>query len=217
MSVVETISDLDADLTVVRARASSQLTPKLTLGLPAYVVMYVDTLVYWSCPATLRPLVIPEHVTIDFRPDSSLVAELTGRIFSGYKNHYAANPLLSGVDVGVAYADWASRHAASELPVRALRHSGRLVAVATLLVARDSVEILLAGVDQEYRGHGLYQVLLHVIESFAVEAERPSVLISTQVHNVAAQRAWARFGFRPVATFDTIHVMKDSVVRNRLQ
>ena len=86
-----------------------------------------------------------------------------------------------------------------------------MTAVATLEISEDFVEILLAGVGPPWQGRGVYSSLLWAVEDFAADRGLSSVYISTQAHNTRVQRSWARFGFTPVAAFETVHAMYDEV------
>ena len=132
--------------------------------------------------------------------------------FAGYGNHYLANPLLDPDAVLAAYRDWARRSLeASRRDVLVLRAAGTPIGVATCVASRDGIshlEVLLAGVVSAAQGGGMYAVLL---AGCALEARRRGLqrlIISTQVHNIRVQRAWARLGLHPFAAVETVHAVR---------
>lgn len=136
--------------------------------------------------------------------------------FSGYGNHYLANPLLDPVAVLAGYQDWARRILeAGHRDALVLRAAGTPVGVATCIASRDGIshlEVLLAGLVSAAQGRGRYAVLL---AECALEARRRGLsrlIISTQVHNVRVQRAWARLGLLPFAAVETVHAVRPSML-----
>jgi RimJ/RimL family protein N-acetyltransferase len=82
--------------------------------------------------------------------------------------------------------------------------------------ADDHTEILLAGLVPAAQGRRLYGDLLLAVERAAGEAGRERLVISTQVQNVRVQRAWARFGMRPFAAVETVHLVRPELLRAAL-
>ncbi|MGC5010285.1 GNAT family N-acetyltransferase [Streptosporangium sp. DT93] len=163
-------------------------------------------------------------------------------IFAAYRSHYTANPLFDAGAALEGYREWAVRSAASggcvALRERDAHDDGSgVLALATLAgdgitggggheVADDGgtgggkdedsagvTEILLAGVVSRARGRGLYGHLLAAVEERALARGGREVVISTQGHNTGVQRAWARYGFEPVHTFLTVHLIRSRLLR----
>jgi GNAT superfamily N-acetyltransferase len=206
--LVRVIETSEADLLIVRYPASRvdwafSLNTESRRG----AVFHTGTLMYWRLsvgegrghPPTDEMEVVPH-------PSPEAVSEFVGRVFVNYPNHYSANPRLDPALALEGYREWATASALSGACV-AIRNEDTLVAVATVETSEDFVEVLLAGVNPPWQGRGIYSSLLWAVEDFATECGLSSVYISTQAHNTRVQRSWARFGFTPVAAFETVHAM----------
>lgn len=178
-----------------------------------------DVLTYWS--ATAERLagrgakvdagleVSPGSLSPD---DLALVTESVIRdSFLHYPNHYSANPIFDTGAVLDGYVEWALGAAArSPDDVILLWARGQAIGVATLEPASDGrdLEVALAGLTASGQGRGWYATLLRAVGRTALVRGIPRVVISTQVHNVGVQRAWARLGLLPFSTFSTGHLMR---------
>jgi ribosomal protein S18 acetylase RimI-like enzyme len=176
-------------------------------------VVFADTLVYWSLrtgsgrPPTADPLL---RTATDPLPDTT-VDELVADIFDDYANHYRSNPLFRAEDALAGYQEWARKAIAAAPPVTVWNGEAAL-GVATLGVAEDHLEIELAGIRAAAQGRGVYAHLLAATERLAEQRRLPEVWISTQGHNTNVQRAWARYGFEPRASFVTLHLVRDGLL-----
>lgn len=168
--------------------------------------LLADTLVYWRLRtgAGRRPAAEPGLVGAEEPLDGVDTSALVGEIFTGYGSHYLANPLFDAEAALAGYREWATASVARTPPV-VLRQDGEPIAIATVDRASDHLEIELAGVRPGAQRGGRYAHLLAAVEDVAEGL--PEVVISTQGHNVNVQRAWARYGFEPVAAFVTVHLM----------
>ncbi len=206
--VARLVAGSDADVIVARWPASRVRLAAALAGTNRQVLP-AETLVYWAQPVPAQPPTAAEDVLAGL--DRALAAEVEEAVrasFAGYLNHYAANPLLGSVTVADAYADWAGR-AVRERPEHqvALTSEGRVVGIATCLVAGDDLEIELAGMVPEAQGRGLYRHLLAGALAVAARASCSRLVISTQAHNVGVQRVWARAGLEPIAAYSTVHAV----------
>ena len=199
-------------------------TRLVTLGAAAAAssraIIPADVLVYWEVPtSTLQP--DPEalaqdglHVAVPAEADDASRAALEHVVrdsFAGYGNHYTANPRLDRDLALTGYLDWA-RRALDDNPhdVVLLSHRDQPIGVATLTSGNDGqdLEILLAGLTGTTQGQGWYRHLLAGVGEQARARGCSRVIISTQVHNIRVQRAWARSGFRPFGAVTTVHAMR---------
>ncbi|MDF2705527.1 MAG: hypothetical protein K0R62_1179 [Nonomuraea muscovyensis] len=181
--------------------------------------LFADSLVYWRLPAGRgrapdpSPGLVPAPTA-----DTAAVERLVADIFAAYGSHYLANPLFDADAALAGYQEWALRSAA-EGRCLTLRDGGpggsRLLALATLEEAATRTEILLAGVVSECQGRGLYAHLLKAVEDRTLARGATEVVISTQGHNTRVQRAWARYGFEPVQTLLTAHLVRSSLLPER--
>ncbi|MGO4255794.1 GNAT family N-acetyltransferase [Marmoricola sp. RAF53] len=213
--VLAAVAASAADVVVLRY-------PTAWVGLAASLtgrdLVPADQLTYWRLrtgsgrrPAPDPALAVVPASEEDAAARDALVDDLVADIFTGYGNHYSANPLFDPALALAGYQQWA-RGSAAAGGALVLRDSGGPVAVATTSTVDDVVEIELAGTLTARQGSGLYPHLLAGVEDLALAAGAIEVLISTQTHNTGVQRAWARYGFEPVATFSTLHLLKPGLI-----
>lgn len=177
-------------------------------------LVLADSLTYWRLPvgSGRRPEADPDLTTAISRDvDPGLIDGLVDSIFTGYGNHYLANPLLDAGDALAGYREWA-QHSAADLPVATLTNADGNVGLATLESAAQTCEILLAGIVPTAQKRGYYAHLLAACEDHAAETGASDLVISTQTHNAFVQRAWARFGFEPVGSLLTLHAVRPGLL-----
>ena len=137
--------------------------------------------------------------------------------FDGYGNHYRANPYLDSSTVVEGYVEWALATLRSDPgSVLTLDVGGELAGFATLHFDAGRIEVLLAGMASWAQGRGWYQALLAGACEAGIRGRRQDLVISTQVENVAVQRAWIKAGLTPRGAIVTVHALHPSVVRQRL-
>jgi hypothetical protein len=216
------VAEAEDDVLVIRY-------PAHAVGLGAVIatsgraVIPAGALTYWAAAAEDVCAAHPDPV--EGRLDVVAASDLSGSAdevaaavdkvvadsFAGYANHYVANPLLDPVSALAGYRDWARRSLVSGHDTLVLRAAGTPIGVATCAANRDGpshLEVLLAGLVGSAQGRGRYGTL---IVGCAAEARRRGLsrlIISTQVHNVRVQRAWARLGLRPFACVETVHAVR---------
>jgi RimJ/RimL family protein N-acetyltransferase len=219
-TLTEVLANAPEDILIVR-------WPTHLLGLGAAaaaagrLVIPADTLTYWEVPAghigaTASAAQLAKglqcEAATDYRGDPrAAIAEIVRDSFRSYGNHYLANPALSPELALEGYVEWALRSLEQEPEnVLLLTDEDRAVGMAT--VAEDStgndLEVLLAGIATDHQARGLYAHLFAAIDRSAVERSCRRVIISTQVHNVKVQRAWARLGLKPFAAISTVHAVR---------
>lgn len=218
------LAESDDDLLVVRYPARLASLGAVASASPRRILP-ADVLTYWEVAAADLRL-DPEAaaaagclVTVPTVADEDSLAALDAVVadsFRGYGNHYTANPALDADLALAGYQDWARRtfEARPDDVVLLSQAEGvdpsRVVGVATLSQSPDGrdLEILLAGLVGDSQGQGLYGHLLGGVGDLARRRGAERVIISTQVHNIRVQRAWARHGFKPYAAVTTLHAMR---------
>lgn len=224
------LGESDDDLLVVRWPARLATLGAVAAGTPRRILP-ADVLTYWEAPADALRLDAEAagragcRVRVPQEADERSLAALDAVVadsFRGYGNHYTANPALDPELALLGYQDWSRRsllanpgdvvllehvdveHAAVEHP------QPDVVGVATLAQSQDGhdLEILLAGLVGGSQGQGWYSHLLGGVGDAARRRGASRVVISTQVHNIRVQRAWARAGFKPYAAVTTVHAMR---------
>jgi ribosomal protein S18 acetylase RimI-like enzyme len=219
------IQDLSADVLVIRYEAA-RLDLAGTFSRSQRVVLPAGTLTYWEKPvAKAEPQgqsnleVLPADA-LELGTVSAVVRDIVRTSFIGYGNHYMANPLLDNSAALAGYEDWAIRSLNDDPGnVLVLMDGGEPIGMATLEPGADGghLEILLAGLIPAAQGKRLYDSLLDGCERVAVARGAQRVVISTQVHNVRVQRAWARHGLRPFAAIETVHLIDRNLLPSLVQ
>lgn len=209
------IQDLSADVLVVRYDAA-RLELHSTFARSRRAVVPAGTLTYWEQPVSVAEPAAPSNLEVhpadagDLETVSALVREIVRASFRDYGNHYTANPLLDPSAALAGYEDWAVRSLSGDPGnVLVMTDRGEPIGLATLELGADArhLEILLAGLVPTAQGKGLYGSLLDACERVAAARGARRMVISTQVHNVRVQRAWARHGLRPFAAIETVHLI----------
>ncbi len=137
--------------------------------------------------------------------------EVVLKIFTGYRNHIAANPWLDHSLVPMGYADWSERHVDGRIPGDCYMLEDATVqplAFAAVAPTADALVVDLAGVLPAHRERGVYQRLLDLIEVEAAMLGFTKLRISTQVETEGAIRAWERRGWRETEREWTAHIMR---------
>ena len=216
------IEDLSADVLMVRYDAARLELPG-TFARSRRAVLPAGTLTYWDKQASVAAPPQPLNLqvlsadTLDLKAVSTLVRDIVRASFRNYGNHYTANPLFDRSAALAGYEDWAVRSLNGDPGnVLVMMDGGEPIGMATLESSADGdfLEILLAGLIPAAQGKRLYDVLLNGCQSVAVVRGAPRVMISSQVHNVRVQRAWARNGLRPFAAIETVHLIDRDLLRS---
>jgi ribosomal protein S18 acetylase RimI-like enzyme len=233
--LLDLISEHPGDVLIVRYDASRLDLPG-TFARSRRAVVAAGALTYWEKPVSaagppagqnlealqpdrLEPEVLPANRPdlevlpadgLDLETVTATVRQIVRASFLDYGNHYTANPLLDHSAALAGYEDWAVR-TLRETPgnVLVMTDLGEPVGLATLEPGDDGrhLEILLAGLIPAAQGRRLYGALLDACESVAAARGAGRVVISTQVHNLRVQRAWARQGLRPFGAIETVHLI----------
>ena len=173
----------------------------------------MDTLVYYSRPLTDIPPLPPASDTETIRlarpDDAPAVALVAAKAFEGYIGHYHADPHLSDSAADEAYVEWAEKSIEGCQPMRpayVVEAAGALVAFMTAQVQPDGTgEIILNAVHPDWQAAGIYsRLLVHVMQALQASGCH-TLFISTQVNNIAVQKAWARNGLRMSHSYYTLH------------
>ena len=204
--VLAAVDKSAADVVVLRYPAR-EVSWFAALARGSRKALLADSLVYWSLPVGKghRPAPLAGfNAKLETDIDDDLVDDLVGDIFGDYGNHYCANPLFDRALALAGYQEWARRSIAADGAVVLRGPDRRVLALATVDRQPSWTEIELAGVVPAEQGRGRYAHLLAAVED-ASTARR--LVISTQGPNTGVQRAWARYGFEPVHTLLTVHLV----------
>ena len=206
----ESLASIRPDIAVLRWPAQHTGLGE-ALQRRGWSLLPADTLVYWSLDLRSDGNDAAKQVIAADEPGGvslKAVGDAVRNIFMSYPTHYTASEDFEPQRVLDGYVDWAVR-TARENPgdCYALLHGEGLAALATTTTVDGGrcMEVLLAGTAPARRGKGVYGILLDGLAARAAAAGRGALLISTQASNVSVQRAWARRGFLPIASFTTVH------------
>lgn len=213
LNIAKLLGDVNFDLAVVRFPSSN---PALggQLRRDNWGLVVTDPTVYWGAEISGVRRMPVEAV---FEPASSgdldEVGDVIKSAFRNYRSHWHYNPLTSGINMVDAYIEWlknvVARHEEGAYLLRSLSDR-RPMGMALLEFCGSFVEVLLAGVSAGLQGQGNYAMIVAGIEDVARERGVEKVVISTQASNINVQKAWARYGWLPLKTLQTVHVVREN-------
>lgn len=180
------------------------------LGMP-YIV--ADTLVHYHCnlstyePKTIMNKDLSFEATTE--RDVPVIDELVSSIFRDYTNHYYANPFMKKKDILEGYKEWVRNYITGKQSGRlswVVKKSNQLAGFITCSFENDLCEGVLYGVRSELAGGGVYSDYIRFSQNYFKKKGFKTMKVSTQVHNFAVQKVWAREGFYMREAFNTIHL-----------
>jgi len=171
----------------------------------------MDTLMYFDF--NLHHKTLPPRRDLNVRivqpQDVDAVKEISRQAFRGYDSHYHADPRLDRSACDEIYVDWAVRSCsqkdlADEVFV-AESDNGILGFLALKMDKTKIADCRLYAVSQQAQRSGVGQALLIESLHWCVKKRLASMTISTQITNIASQKACVRVGFEPYISFYTLH------------
>lgn len=206
----------EADIAIVRIPAGTEASAQLQrLGRYGMHPIHADTLVYYRASLADRDQLPLRNDDLVFTEatagDASQLGELVAGTFDGYVSHYHANPRLDRAQILAGYAEWAAGylggHNAQQLAWVA-RRQGKIVAFACCRHDEqgDECEGVLYGVHPDHSGGGIYGDLMRYTQAQYRARGYRSMIVSTQIWNLAVQKVWSREGFVLDRAYDTFHV-----------
>lgn len=141
------------------------------------------------------------------------VCEVADKSFAGYPSHYAMDLRLDQNAASEVYKDWAQRscfdrNMATDVLCKIEENENQednVVAFVSLKSHKNFADVLLAAVHPNHQGKGLLQKLLTASVSWAANLGHPEVFYSTQIQNIAAQKALVRQGWELSHSYYTLH------------
>lgn len=172
----------------------------------------MDTLVYYR-KCNVEPVSVALPVGYETRPsvpaDAAEVESLAKSAFSGFLGHYHADRYLVREHCDMVYGSWAANSCLSKQvadDVLLITRDGAIVGFLTLKCsAPDTAEIVLNAVDPRHQGAGLYMALVGLALNWTARRGLSTLIVSTQITNIAPQKVWCRYGFEPYRSFYTLH------------
>lgn len=209
----ELLASSKARTIILRYPTAAVFVPR-ELGEPDRSLYPAGSLLYWEhvgpFPSSLDGVTVLHSPGIPDGVMSQLRAVIADS-FQGYVNHYSANPLIDENVIADGYLEWAESTILDQNNRIFLISVDDDVAGAAVVECPEGSshwEIQLAGMITSAQGKGHYARLVNGVLAAACGAGVPRVVISTQAHNTRVQRAWARLGFVPFASIDTVHLVR---------
>ena len=167
-----------------------------------------DTLVYYK--KSVPDETLPQTWKSCLGNDTYIqqVISVADESFKNYPSHYSMDARLDQEAVQEVYRDWARRSCADKTvatDVLATFDKDNLVAFVSVKDQVSHGEVLLAAVHPGYQGQGILQKLLQSSLSWAQTQGHKDVFYSTQLQNIAAQKALVRQGWELSHSFYTLH------------
>ena len=172
----------------------------------------MDTLVYFSRDVLARPASegsAPVGLRLARPDDAAEVSRIAAVAFHGYRGHYHADPRLDTAKSDEAYRSWAMRSVTTPGVADAVLvadEGERLLGFATLRLNTPAEgEGVLFAVAPEAQGRGIYRQFMMQAMSWVADQGAASMVVSTQLTNLAVQKVWVRLGFEPSRSYYTFH------------
>ena len=212
--IIKDIINNSVDLAIIRVPVESihNLYRLENLNIP-YIV--TDTLLYYRVGLSNYQINSIVNKDIEFiectEKEIAELRKLVSEIFQEYHNHYFSSPYLNRNDILEGYIEWAInyiRTVKKDRFVFLVKKQNNYIAFLTCSISfeKNEGEIVLNGVLSCESGNKIYSDMIRFIQSYMKNLGIKRIIISTQVHNYAVQKAWMREGFRMHSAYNTIHI-----------
>lgn len=212
------VNEKDFDIIIVRYPTTTIYEHYQLVGLDHCKTVHADSLVYYSAPLQeleIKPLCNNlSFEVITSKTDERLDAAIQ-TIFSGYKNHYFANPCFDRSAIVEGYIEWAKSYAVTkENGITWLIKDGvsseSVAFQACYYNEEESIcDLKLGGVMPNYAKRGIYADLLLYSQSYFKNKGIKTMVTSTQLQNVAVRRVWEKVGFKFDKSYETYHLINN--------
>jgi GNAT superfamily N-acetyltransferase len=215
-------ADIAAARAAGRARRLQLLVARCAATDPATIhaataagALLCDVLLTFSAAAAAVSAAVPADLTL--RPaaaeDTAAVVALARAAFVGYPGHYRQDPRIDAAAADGLYPAWAvdlaGRAAQPTTPLLLAERSGALLGFCALQQLPDGADVRLLAVAQAARGCGVSDALLAAAALQTIGWGLPQLYYTTQLANLAAQRAVQRCGLRSSSADLTFHLWCD--------
>lgn len=213
VSLEDLLNGWEFDLAVCRFPSGNAHISK-QLSTISNRLIVADPTVYWA--GSVESNVVSENAVGDLvlvgSENLDVVRGIVRSSFTGYQSHWHHNSMTSSINMIDAYIEWLEAvvdEPNHEVYVLHMPRHKQPVGMALLEYGKSHTEVLLAGIVAEYQGQGNYASILEGVETVSRNRGLGRVVISTQSSNVNVQKAWARYGWLPDTTLQTIHLLKE--------
>lgn len=219
------LQDLDVDFATLQKAASDLDVQFLSVRVPTNNLKKVqqferlgfqlmDTLVYYDRDLEGVSKTVDTSIRLSNPSDAAAVSDVARQAFTGYFGHYHADERLRNEEADEVYVEWATNsilNASPAAPATVMEHDGQIFSFLTMRITESDLgELILVGVRPDAQGKGVYGRLIDHGLSVLKEMGCTKVVTSTQINNIAVQRAWAKRGFRMQRSYYTLHKWMDT-------
>lgn len=213
---ISTKNEIKADLIQAKEQGIEFLSCRvgtqdlfLFQALEAEGFFLTDTLVYYKKTVPEEKLTQMWQSCLENDKHVRQIIEVAQEAFKGYPGHYAMDMRLDQNAAEEVYRDWARRSCVDKKVatdvLATFQADGNLGAFVSVKDHMDHGEVLLAAVHPAYQGQGLLQKLLQASLAWAQSQGHKDMFYSTQLQNIAAQKALVRQGWELSHSFYTLH------------
>jgi GNAT superfamily N-acetyltransferase len=212
-AAIETSRGLGARLLMVRCPAEHLQAAQVLEELGCRVM---DVLVYYAHDLRKPPIPVDTNdvAVRGLRPeDADRVEAVARESFKGYFGHYHADPRVDSTLADEVYVSWAHRSCVSrEVAAEVLIADDGDALLGFFTLRRNSEnegEGVLCGVAPAAQGRGIYRSFMIRGMEWCAQQGLSSMVVSTQLTNIAVQKVWSRLGFEPQKSYLTFHKWLD--------
>ena len=219
--VLRIVHEKNFDIIIVRYPTSTIYEHYGLVGLDHCKTIHADSLVYYSAPLQqieIKALRNNLEFVVVTKENTKQLESMVKSIFVGYQNHYYSNPCLPRKGIVEGYYEWAKSYFNNKGVTWLIKDGKNKTDVAFLACYFDEKESIselkLGGVLPEFAGQGIYSDFVRYAQAYFKNKGIRSLITSTQLQNVAVQRAWQKHGFQFDKSYETYHIINQSIWEN---
>ncbi len=213
------VSSDDFDVIIVRFPTPSIYEHYRLAGFDNCITIHADSLLYYSAPLDqidLKP--ISNNLQFEIvTPEVEELDDVVDAIFSGYKNHYFANPCLRKKAIVEGYSEWAKSFARNQdngvtWLIKEKSGNNNVAFQACYFDKNSSIcDLKLGGVVPGYAKRGIYADILRYSQYYFKTMGIRTMVTSTQLQNAAVRRVWEKHGFVFDKSYETYHIINKRI------
>jgi GNAT superfamily N-acetyltransferase len=202
----------NVDTAIVRF-PSTQLMQVNKIDRLAMPFMITDTLAYYNLDIQELPeqeLVNQKLKFVEAGPaEHTDLNYVVREVFGQYVNHYRVNPSFDNEQVTLGYQDWVRTYAEGEegKVCWLLKEKNDVVGFSMFnLEQEERISGILYGVKPTYRRREIFKDIMRHAINYGKEKGKLHMRVSTQIENIAVQKAWTHMGFTLHHHDNTLHI-----------
>lgn len=155
----------------------------------------------------------PEMKSVPFLPletgEEREVEEVAKLAFKDYYGHYHSDERLDQQKCDEVYSNWAYQACLSRGPEREVlvhKKDGKIIAFLVLEINSEGYGVpILTGIHPDHQRSGIYAAVAYPTWQWFLSKGLKYSMVSTQATNIAQQKYFIRFGYRPHDAVYTLH------------